>query len=103
MGQLHVGHFVVRFLDPHILMVPPPVGAMLYPCAHSSHRNVVNLLKVISKVHPGHLHGDPELHCIFRLCGTRPHQLNEEVSSKHTELRAAQLVEGVPAREKLGD
>lgn len=96
MGQLHVGHFVVWFLDPHILVIPPPVGAMLHPCAHGSHGNIVNLLKVIPKVHPGHLHGDPELHGIFRLCSTRPHQLNEEVSSKYTELGATQLVKGVP-------
>lgn len=95
MGQLHVGHFVVWFLDPHILVIPPPVGAMLHPCAHGSHGNIVNLLKVIPKVHPGHLHGDPELHGIFRLCSTRPHQLNEEVSSKYTELGATQLVKGV--------
>lgn len=95
MGQLHVGHFVVWLLDPYTLVVPPPVGAMLHPRAHSSHRNIVNLLKVIPEVHPGHLHGDSELHSIFRLGSTRPHQLDEEVGSEHTELGATQLVKRV--------
>jgi hypothetical protein len=47
------------------------------------------------------LHRDPELHSVLRLGCARPYQLNEEVSSEHTELGAAQLVQGIPAQERL--